>query len=293
MWGIIFILSTFLGLVFSTGFFAPIENRTVEKDVVYRVFQDTSLTMDLYFPEQRGTQSPLIIYIHGGGWYSGDKATGIGLNNMPELVRRGYVVASINYRLAPRYMFPAQIEDVEYAVDFLRSNASTYRIDPAHIGVMGESAGGHLAALLGLSDERQWLDGAHGGVSQSPRVQAVVDMFGPSDLKLTFEQHWSMLIEHVFNTSDPESELIKRASPVTYVSRQAPPFLILHGDKDNQVSLDQSMELYSKLKAESDPATLVVVKNADHEFVPEGGPISPSQKQIDRSIADFFDKYLK
>ncbi|MBP1708018.1 MAG: hypothetical protein H6Q39_1742, partial [Chloroflexi bacterium] len=76
MWGIIFILSTFLGLVFSTGFFAPIENRTVEKDVVYRVFQDTSLTMDLYFPEQRGTQSPLIIYIHGGGWYSGDKATG-------------------------------------------------------------------------------------------------------------------------------------------------------------------------------------------------------------------------
>ena len=293
MWGIIFILSTFLGLVFSTGFFAPIENRTVEKDVVYRVFQDTSLTMDLYFPEQRGTQSPLIIYIHGGGWYSGDKATGIGLNNMPELIRRGYVVASINYRLAPRYMFPAQIEDVEYAVDFLRSNASTYRIDPAHIGVMGESAGGHLAALLGLSDERQWLDGAHGGVSQSPRVQAVVDMFGPSDLKLTFEQHWSMLIEHVFNTSDPESELIKRASPVTYVSRQAPPFLILHGDKDNQVSLDQSRELYSRLKAESDPATLVVVKNADHEFVPEGGPISPSQKQIDLSIADFFDKYLK
>ena len=293
MWGIIFILSTFLGLVFSTGFFVPIENRTVEKDVVYRVFQDTSLTMDLYFPEQRGTQSPLIIYIHGGGWYSGDKATGIGLNNMPELVRRGYVVASINYRLAPRYMFPAQIEDVEYAVDFLRSNASTYRIDPAHIGVMGESAGGHLAALLGLSDERQWLDGARGGVSQSPRVQAVVDMFGPSDLKLTFEQHWSMLIEHVFNTSDPESELIKRASPVTYVSRQAPPFLILHGDKDNQVSLDQSRELYSRLKAESDPATLVVVKNADHEFVPEGGPISPSQKQIDLSIADFFDKYLK
>ena len=293
MWGIIFILSTFLGLVFSTGFFAPIENRTVEKDVVYRVFQDTSLTMDLYFPEQRGTQSPLIIYIHGGGWYSGDKATGIGLNNMPELVRRGYVVASINYRLAPRYMFPAQIEDVEYAVDFLRNNASTHRIDPANIGVMGESAGGHLAALLGLSDERQWLDGTRGGVSQSPRVQAVVDMFGPSDLKLTFEQHWSMLIEHVFNTSDPESELIKRASPVTYVSRQAPPFLILHGDKDNQVSLDQSRELYSRLKAESDPATLVVVKNADHEFVPEGGPISPSQKQIDLSIADFFDKYLK
>ncbi len=293
MWGIIFILSTFLGLVFSTGFFAPIENRTVEKDVVYRVYQDTSLKMDLYFPEQRGTQSPLIIYIHGGGWYSGDKATGIGLNNMPELIRRGYVVASINYRLAPRYVFPAQIEDVEYAVDFLRTNAATYRIDPAHVGVMGESAGGHLAALLGLSDERQWLDGTRDEVTQSPRVQAVVDMFGPSDLKLTFEQHWSMLIEHVFNTSDPESETIKRASPVTYVSKQAPPFLILHGDRDNQVSLNQSQELYGKLKAESDPATLVVVKNADHEFVPEGGPIIPSQKQIDLSIADFFDKYLK
>jgi len=88
---------------------------------------------------------------------------------------------------------------------------------------MGESAGGHLAALLGLSDERQWLDGSRGGVSQSPRVQAVVDMFGPSDLKLTFEQHWTMLIEHVFNTSDPESETIQRASPITYVSKQAPP----------------------------------------------------------------------
>jgi len=110
MWGIIFILSTFLGLVFSTGFFVPIENRTVEKDVVYRVFQDTSLTTDLYFPQQRGTQSPLIIYIHGGGWYSGDKATGIGLNNMPELVRRGYVVASINYRLAPDTFFPPRLK---------------------------------------------------------------------------------------------------------------------------------------------------------------------------------------
>ena len=121
----------------------------------------------------------------------------------------------------------------------------------------------------------------------------MVDMFGPSDLTLTFERDRSLLMEHVFGTADTEDEIIRRASPVTSVSSDAPPFLIIHGDKDDQVLPEQSQLLYQKLVSAGVPASLMVVKNAGHGLVPVGGQISPGRSEISGLVADFFDQYLK
>lgn len=270
-----------------------LQEPVVERDVVYYKSEGIPLTMDIYYPRLTGARVPAILYVHGGGWFSGDKTTGTGLEDIPELVGRGYLVAAVNYRLAPRYKFPAQIEDLKCAVRFLRANAATYGLDPAHMGVFGDSAGGHLAALLGVTDDNYGFDGALGGIEPSTQVQAVVDMFGPADLTLTFERDGSPLIEHVFGTSDYKGEIIRRASPVTYVSSGDPPFLIIHGDKDDQVLLSQSEELYQKLVSAGVQANFIIVKNSGHNFTPIGGPISPNRSEITTAIANFFDKYLK
>jgi acetyl esterase/lipase len=280
-------------LIASTTSVYALQSSSIEKNVVFYRCQGKDVAMDLYYPRLAGAASPVVVYIHGGGWFSGDKATGIGLQEIPELNQRGYLVASINYRLAPRYAFPSQIEDVECAIRFLRANAGEYKIDSEHIGVYGESAGGHLASLLGVTNGVNWCCNPDSYPDQSTKVQAVVDMFGPSDLSLTFKQNWNMAIEHIFGTSDPESNLIKEASPVNYVSQDDPPFLIIHGSRDDQVLPDQSEELYQKLISNNVPASLLIVENCGHEFSPVGGPISPSRSEISSRIADFFDQYLK
>ncbi len=288
-----FILGVVLVLILSANSVYGFPTLVVQRDVVYSNHQGPNLLMDLYYPDSKSTSYPVVIYVHGGGWYSGDKSSDIGQDFIPELVRRGYLVAAINYRLAPRYEFPAQIEDLKCAVRFLRANAEIYGLDPSRIGVFGESAGGHLAALLGVTDNVNDFKNVGGYNDQSSQVQAVVDMFGPTDLTLNFERHKDMLMEHVFGTWDPQSDIIKRASPINYVSDQAPPFLLIHGDKDDVVLLEQSEEMYAKLVASNVPTNLVVVKNAGHEFAPEGGSISPDLTEIKNQVGNFFDQYLK
>lgn len=293
MKGLLISLVSLMVLSLSAGTAYGLSTPVVDRDVVYCNCHGTPLIMDIYYPKAATAPKPVIVYIHGGGWYSGDKTTGAGQDDISELVARGYLVAAINYRLAPRYKFPAQIEDAQCAIRFLRANAATYGIDPAHFGVFGDSAGGHLAALLGVTDESYWLEDACDCVNDSSQVQAVVDMFGPTDLTLTFEKNWSLLIEHVFGVSDPESEVIKRASPVTYASSSAPPFLIIHGDRDEQVLPEQSDVFYKKLVSANVPVRLVMVKNAGHGFSPVGSPMSPTRAEITHLVGDFFDQYLK
>ena len=291
--GLIVILAAVLGLILSAGSIYAFQSPRVDRDIVYCDCLGTPLEMDLYYPYPVGDAMPVVLYIHGGGWYSGDKSSGVGQVEIPELVRRGYLVAAVNYRLAPRYQFPAQIEDVKCAVRYLRANADSFGLDPDRIGVFGDSAGGHLAALLGVTDKSSGFDISGGCLEGSSRVQAVVDLFGPSDLTLAFQQQWSLIIEHVFNTSDPESPLIRQASPVTYVSSDDAPFLIIHGDRDDQVFLNQSQELCASLTSAGVPAELVVVQNAGHNFIPADGQISPSRGEITILVGDFFDRYLK
>jgi acetyl esterase/lipase len=266
---------------------------TTEKDVTYGIAGNVSLKMDIFYPKMASGVLPVVVYVHGGGWTGGDKAAGAGVNEIPEMIKRGYLVASINYRLAPQYRFPAMIEDAKCAVRFLKAKASDFGLDPGRIGVWGGSAGGHLVALLGTTDASAGFEGTGGYADQSSRVQAVVDFFGPADLNIFFQRYQGTIMKEVFGAADANSDKLKVASPVTYISRDDPPFLIMQGDKDTVVPLIQSQILYDRLVADGVTASLVIVKNAGHSFTPSGGAISPGRAEITTMVADFFDKHLK
>src|SRR5262249_14889790 len=229
--------------------------------------------LDLYLPE-RGTSLPVIVWIHGGAWMGGNKENPPGL----ELVQKGYALASINYRLSQHAKFPAQIEDCKAAIRWLRANAKTYKLDPDHIGVWGASAGGHLVALLGTTATAKSLEGSGGNPDQSSRVQCVVEFFGPADLaKMGEHAGPQSKLDH--NAADsPESKLIggpiqqnkdkaAAASPVTYVSKDSAPFVILHGDKDPLVPFAQSEVLAAALNKAGVEVRLVKLPGSGH-----GGP---------------------
>lgn len=272
----------------------PAKLGTVERDVTYGNAWGYDLKMDVYYPKSAAGPVPVVMYVHGGGWTGGDKQDGAGRAAIPYLQDAGFLVVSINYRLAPQSRFPAQIEDVKCAVRYLRANAETYSLDPARIGAWGGSAGGHLVSLLGVTDDSDGMNGTGGYPDESSRVQAVVDMFGPSDLTQEFEGGaiGQALGKRVFGTSESGAAILKEASPVTYVSADDPPFLILHGDSDRLVPPSQSQELYEKLKSAGVPATLVMVRNAGHAFQSQGGPISPSSQEINEMIVEFFKQKL-
>ncbi len=255
-------------------------------DVTYCTMDGVELKMDLYYPSDGAGPFAVTMYVHGGGWSSGDKAQQAGIIEIPELQKAGFLVVSVNYRLAPEYKFPAMIEDVKCAVRSLRAHADEYNLDPDRIGVWGGSAGGHLVALLGTSDESAGFDvGEYLGYSS--RVQAVVDMFGPTDLTVDFPGGYESA-RHVFGNFDPAL-----ASPVTYVTPDDPPFLMLHGEKDALVPIEQSEILLAALQQAGVPAELVRVVNANHSFKPDGGQISPSRREIAQLVAAFFEETLR
>ncbi len=270
-----------------------VDARKIEREVTYGKADEVELKLDLYFPRKREGKLPVTVYVHGGGWQNGDKGSGAGAMAIGELVKRGYLVASVNYRLAPAHKFPAQIEDVKCAIRFLRAHTNDYNLDPNRIGVWGGSAGGHLVALLGTSDASAGLEGKGGWAEQSSRVQAVVDMFGPADLTVEFPGGNSRVAQTVFGASSNADKVMKRASPVAYITKDDPPFLILHGDSDRVVPLSQSEKLHERLKTAGVDSTLVVVKNAGHSFKPEGGTPQPDRNELTQMIGDFFDRTLK
>ena len=263
------------------------------KDVTYCAPDGIAQKMNVFYPKTLSDKTlPVTVYIHGGGWTSGDKGSGAGATDMQTLLARGYLVVSLDYRLAPQYKFPAQITDVKCAIRHLRANAKQYQLDPNRIGVWGGSAGGHLVSMLGTTDKSAGFDvGEY--LDQSSRVQAVVDLFGPSDLPAMLTGQALITGQNVFGASSRDDPILVNASPVTFISPDDPPFLILQGDKDKVVPMAQSQELYDKLIAGGGRATLVIVKNAGHGFTPDGGAINPSRAELTKMIADFFDRTLK
>ncbi|MEW5938212.1 MAG: alpha/beta hydrolase [Chloroflexota bacterium] len=262
----------------------------VLRDAVYCTMDSVPLGMDMYFPAAGSGPWPVLLYVHGGGWNSGDKSEILGLRDLPELTGAGYVVASIDYRLSPDYLFPAMIEDVKCAVRFLRAHAAEYNLDPERVGAWGTSAGGHLAALLGLSDASagwdvgEWLD-------QSSRIQAVIDLSGPSDLSQAIAL--PNVLEILLGTSTPSASQLAMVSPVTYVSSDDPPFFIIHGERDWMVPVEQSIRLDALLDAAGVPSQLLIVKNAGHGLVPMGQPTQPSTAEIVERMIAFLDAVLK
>jgi acetyl esterase/lipase len=259
---------------------------------------DSAQELDIYFPEKRADKpQPLLVWIHGGGWAAGSKAQVPYLNQLP----RGYIVASIEYRFSQKAHFPAQIQDCQAAIRWLRGNAKKYNIDPDHIGVGGASAGGHLAALLGTSGGKKAFPPIGGNLDQSDQVQAVCDVFGPTNFWTVVKQaDDDKNVKNIFkwNNGDPYSKLIgaklgqdkdkcDAVSPVHYVSKNSPPFLILHGDRDGLVPYAQSVELADLLTKAGVKVTLQRLPGAGH-----GGPAF-ALPAITRLTETFFDKYLK
>jgi len=230
------VLMALTGLGASAGRFEPPSLVKAFIDVQYGKAGDTPLLLDIVEPGIRTSDKPLplVVWIHGGGWRGGDKSN----NPADWMADKGYVVASIDYRLSDAATFPAQIYDCKAAIRFLRANAKRYGIDSKRIGVWGGSAGGHLVALLGTSGGVKELEGNCGSPGYSSRVQAVCDFFGPADLTVigsVTRLAPNPVAQLLGGPVAEKRELAKQASPVTYVSKDDPPFLIVHGDKDQLV----------------------------------------------------------
>jgi acetyl esterase/lipase len=269
---------------------------TWQPNITYCTSDDgTALQADVYSPLNPTANMPLITVLHGGGWESGDKSSLVEtlLLSIPELTARGYVVASLNYRLAPTYKFPAMIEDVKCAVRYFREYASNYGIDPTRIGAIGTSAGGHLVDLLGTADSSAgWDVGQY--LDQSSRVEAVVSDFGPSDLAaLNSNGTLDSRYLDVFGTTDPTA--LAPDSPVNYTTSDDSPFLLQHGDQDTSVPWSQSQELNDDLTAVGVASTFQLVTNAEHGFRPSpvGAQITPSPSDLTTQVVNFFDSELK
>src|SRR5262245_44041194 len=221
----------------------------VERDLLYGKAGDAELKLDLAMPKNGDGPFAAIVCIHGGAWMGG-KRQDLG-KTIEVLAGRGYVALTVSYRLAPAAKFPAQIEDCKAAVRWLRANAKKYKINPERIGAAGYSAGGHLACLLGTTDKNDGLEGNGGNGEQSSRVQAVVSFFGPTDLTRrdwTKEVEGKILVPFLGGTIDDKPDLYKKASPITYVTKDDPPMLFFHGTKDPLVRIEQSKLLVERLQ---------------------------------------------
>ncbi len=255
-------------------------------DVVYSLPDGAALKLDFAKPVLcREQRVPLAVYIHGGGWKTGSKAGGLYRQDARLFYQLGFAVASLDYRLSPEYHFPAQIWDCKQAMRFLRSHADALGIDPDRIAVFGGSAGGHLVALLGTSGDEAGLEGP-GLEGVSSRVQAVVDFFGPADLRIMAGGVNQAGIQTLadFLGCDPRIclETAATASPVTHVSPDDPPIMMIHGDRDVVVPYSQSEILAEALRLAGNDGALIKVLNAGHGFAPtpSGAVIAPSAEEI-------------
>lgn len=236
-------------------------------DQIFDSPEGKPLTFD-YFRPNDGTELPLVVFTHGGGWISGDKT------HFREeaiwLADQGFGCACISYRLAPLHPFPAAVEDAQTFVRYARSKSAELGIAPNRIAAMGSSAGGHLAAMLGLCDG---LIGAehHPELSEySPKVNAVVDFSGISDLSAPRDKHlpiaWSFLEQFMGCPFEGNEALYDKASPLYHVSETDAPFLIVHGDMDDVIPIDQSVRLQQALSAVGVSSELIVLPGEGHGF---------------------------
>lgn len=252
----------------------PPANLTAIRDLNYAGTENWRQTLDLYVPKTPpASPLPLVVFIHGGGWTGGSKNTG---GVLLTLIHDGaFIGASINYRLTQEGPHPAQIHDCKAAIRWLRAHAKEYHIDPDKIAVFGISAGGHLVSLLGTGGDVKDLEGSVGGnLDQNSRVRCVINFCGPADF-LTFGGKGSIIAPE-----DPASaigkllggkvsehpDIAKAASPVTYITKDDPPFLHIHGTADELVPYAQVLEFDEKLKAAGVSSTVLTGEKGGHVF---------------------------
>ncbi|MCG6154987.1 alpha/beta hydrolase [Rubinisphaera margarita] len=260
------------------------------KDITFATVNSHELKLDLYLPKD-ATDPPLVVFIHGGGWRNGSHKRCL----TPWLTDHGFAVASISYRLTDKAVFPAQVHDCKAAVRWLREHAGEYGYNAKRIGVAGTSAGGYLAVFLGVTGGDEEFEGTVGGnLAQDSTVQAVVDYYGPTDFVLRSKNQ-------PHKTEKPDSpvglllgtpasadlDLARRASPAFHVSDEAAPLLIIHGDQDKTVYLDQSQRLEEEYRTLDLDVTLEVVEGGGH-----GGDAHFTKAYRDK-VAKFLETHLK
>ena len=241
----------------------------VMRGITFAKIGDTTLQLDLYPSPGAATPGPLIIWIHGGAWRSGDR------KDMPlgALLTKGFAIASLDYRLTPVAPFPANIHDIKAGVRFLRARAAAYNIHPDRFVLAGSSAGGHLAALAALTYKNVELEGTVGACLQtSSKVQAVISFFGASDLTTILSQSTAHGLSvrvpalNLLYGGSPELHpgLARLASPVFHLDREDPPILLFHGDKDQQMPPQQSAALAAACAAIGLDCQLRTVPGGEH-----------------------------
>lgn len=257
----------------------------IEKDISY-LPAERKEKADLYLPAEDGQKHPGVVIIHGGGWAGGIKDAKREINIGTTLAAHGYVCISIDYQLhdskSPTLCWPQNLHDCKTAVRWLRANAERLQLDTAHIGVIGGSAGGHLATMVGVTGPEAELDPSGPYGDQPCRVSCVVDMYGPADI----ENYKT--ISALRKSPAEAPELYRQFSPLTYLDKSDPPFLILHGTADKTVDVEQSKILDAALAKHGIEHHLEIIEGAPHTF-----HLQPSQKDLRPLVLAFFDKHLK
>jgi acetyl esterase/lipase len=262
-----------------------------ETGIPFATVEGVELKLDLHRPQD--VERPLVaIYVHGGAWRAGSR------EDVPvaALLRHGIAIASVDYQLSIQARFPAQVHDIKAAIRFLRAKADTLRIDTERIAIIGSSAGGHLAALTGLTNDHTELEGSVGDhLDQSSRIAAIVSFYGAGNLQSILGQSTELgltvrvpaLKLLLGNLPDQASALAALASPVQHLDRKDPPLLLIHGDADPQMPYQQSLELEQACKAKGAACQLISLSGGKH-----GGDVFYSEQQMIR-VAEFLKAALK
>jgi acetyl esterase/lipase len=267
------------------------------------------LTLDLYLPPDGGAPKPAIVFVHGGAWLHRTARDGGTFRDFPAVLAsfaaRGYVVASVNYRFSGEARFPGPVQDVETAIQWLRSHASTYNVDPARFALWGSSAGGQIATLIGTGCDAPNLALPSKGKTAQPSacVQGVIDWYGVTDLETLASDFGKPDDSGVSASADAylgckvhecPAGWARSASPLAHIDAKDPPFLIQHGAADTTVSPKQAQRLYDALRAAGVPAELVFYPNVAHGFakVPGGGPDDAINQQALTKVQAFLDRYF-
>lgn len=261
-----------------------------ESGIEYSAPGDEHLQLNLARPKEvkEGAKLPAVICIHGGGFRAGKRERWDAL--CKQLAEQDYVAMTVTYRLAPKHQFPAAVHDVKAAVRWLKANAAKYHVDPERIGVVGDSAGGHLVQYLGVTADVPSLEGTGGNPGQSSRVACVVNYYGPSDLTKSYGK--SVDAAEVLplwlggdSTKEHKKHII--ASPLYWVTPAAAPTLLIHGTKDPYVAYEQATWIHDKLKASEVEVELLTLEGAGHGF--KGDDAAKAEK----AMLKFFEKHLK
>ncbi|MCC6696484.1 MAG: alpha-L-fucosidase [Candidatus Hydrogenedentes bacterium] len=270
---------------------APPDGYVVEYDVPYGDASERQ-RLDIVYPEDAAKTRPAVILIHSGGWYTGGKGGESTLKQMYGFAEAGYVALSIGYRLTDEAIFPAAVEDCKLAVRWLRAHANQYGVDVDRVAAMGASAGGHLAAMLAVTQPQDGLEGNGGYASESSAVQAAVPVCAPLDLRVPLSKDLAqtddpLVVQFLGGPLAEKAEEARRASPLAYVRPGLPPMLLVHGSADKRVNLEHTTRMAEALHEAACPYETIVVEGGKH------GMGIAREEPVSSQIIAFLNRYLR